>query len=66
MKNLLLSFCALALVLSVVSCKENTTETTVEADEIYETPAEVIETPVVEEVDTTEEDPTEEDSTAVQ
>lgn len=61
MKNLLLSFYGLALVLSVVSCKKNTTETTVEADETYETPAEVIETPVVEEVDTTEVD-----STAVQ
>ncbi len=53
MKKLLLSFYALALVLSVVSCKENTAETNVESEEVYEAPAEVIETPVVEEVDTT-------------
>jgi hypothetical protein len=66
MKNLFLSFYALALVLSIVSCKENTTETTVEADESYETPAKVIETPVVEEVDATQEVTTEVDSTAVQ
>ena len=66
MKKLLLSFYALALALSVVSCKENTTETTVESDEAYEAPAEVIETPVVEEVDTTVIDSTSVDATAIQ
>tara|TARA_R100000935_G_C2779414_1_gene141035 strand:- start:32 stop:232 length:201 start_codon:yes stop_codon:yes gene_type:complete len=66
MKKFLLSFSALALVLSVVSCKENTTETTIEADEVYETPAEVIDTPVVEEVDTTVIDSAEVDSTLMQ
>ncbi len=66
MKKLLLSFYALALVLSVVSCKENTTETTIEADEVYETPAEVIETPVMEEIDTMVIDSTEMDSMPVQ
>tara|TARA_R100000935_G_scaffold19140_1_gene36780 strand:- start:509 stop:709 length:201 start_codon:yes stop_codon:yes gene_type:complete len=66
MKKLLLSFYALALVLSVVSCKENTAETTVELEEAYEAPAEVIETPVVEEVDTTVIDSTSVDATAIQ
>tara|TARA_R100000935_G_scaffold38719_1_gene60100 strand:+ start:209 stop:409 length:201 start_codon:yes stop_codon:yes gene_type:complete len=66
MKKLLLSFYALTLILSVVSCKENTTETTVESEEAYEVPAEVIETPVVEEVDTTVIDSTAVDANAVQ
>ncbi len=58
MKKILLPFYVLAVVLSMVSCKENSTETTLEADETFETPAEVIETPVVEEVEIIEEDST--------
>ncbi len=58
MKKILLPIYVLAVVLSMVSCKENTTETTLEVDETYETPAEVNETPAVEEVDITEEDST--------
>ncbi|WP_034917210.1 hypothetical protein [Gillisia sp. CAL575] len=58
MKKILLPFYVLAVVLSMVSCKENTNETTLEADETFETPAEVNETPAVEEVDIIEEDST--------
>lgn len=58
MKKILLPFYVLAVVLSMVSCKENSTETTLEAEETFETPAEVIETPVVEEVEIIEEDST--------
>lgn len=51
MKKFLPTIAALALVFSTISCKD-TSETTIEADEVYEAPAEVIETPEVE-VDTT-------------
>lgn len=51
MKKFLPTIAALALVFSTVSCKDNTSETTIEADEIYEAPVEV-ETPEVE-IDTT-------------
>ena len=64
MKKFLPTIAALALVLSVVSCKESTTETTIEAEEVYETPVEVIETPV--EVDTTVVDTVVVDSTLIQ
>jgi len=56
MKKSILTFAAIALVFSFTSCKETTVETTEETEmDIIETeaPAEVIETPVVEEVDTT-------------
>ena len=56
MKKSILTFAAIALVFSFTSCKETTVETTEETEmEVIETeaPAEVIETPVVEEVDTT-------------
>jgi len=57
MKKSILTFAAIALVFSVTSCKETTVETTEETQtEVIETEApaeEVIETPVVEEVDTT-------------
>ncbi len=58
MKKSILTFAAIALVFSFTSCKETTVEKTEEAEiEVIETeaPAEVIETPVVEEVDTTSE-----------
>ncbi|MCF4102730.1 hypothetical protein L1I30_13715 [Gillisia sp. M10.2A] len=56
MKKSFFAFAAIALVLSFTSCKENASET--EEVEIMETetPAEVIETPVVEEVDSTSQD----------
>ncbi|HSP83193.1 MAG TPA: hypothetical protein VLN72_05640 [Gillisia sp.] len=63
MKKFLPTLAALALVLSVVSCKESSTETTIEADEVYEAPVEV-QTPV--EVDTTVIDTVVVDSTTVQ
>ena len=56
MKKSILTFAAIALVFSFTSCKETTVETTEETEmEVIETeaPVEVIETPVVEEVDTT-------------
>lgn len=56
MKKSILTFAAIALVFSFTSCKETTVETTEETEmEVMETeaPAEVIETPAVEEVDTT-------------
>jgi hypothetical protein len=56
MKKSILTFAAIALVFSFTSCKETTVETTEETEmEVMETeaPVEVIETPVVEEVDTT-------------
>ncbi|MEP6261993.1 MAG: hypothetical protein ABJ092_10480 [Gillisia sp.] len=55
----------MALVLSVVSCKESSTETTIEADEVYEAPVEV-QTPVEVEVDTTVIDSVVVDSVTVQ
>lgn len=58
MKKSILTFAAIALVFSFTSCKETTVETTEETEmDVIETeaPAEVIETPVVEEVDTTSE-----------
>lgn len=66
MKKLILSFCAFVLALSVISCKNNSTDKTTEADEVYKTPAEVFETPVVEEIDTTLIDSTLVDSTDVE
>lgn len=39
--------------LSVVSCKESTTETTIESEEVYETPEENIESPAIIEIDST-------------
>lgn len=65
MKKFLPTLAALALVLSVVSCKESSTETTIEADEVYEAPVEV-ETPVEVEVDTTVIDSVVVDSVTVQ
>ena len=65
MKRFLSTLAALALVLGVVSCKETTTETTIE-EEVYETPMEVIETPVEVEVDTILNDTIVVDSTTVQ
>ncbi len=56
MKKSILTFAAIALVFSFTSCKETTVETTEETEmEVMETeaPVEVIETPAVEEVDTT-------------
>lgn len=56
MKKSILTFAAIALVFSFTSCKETTVETTEETEmEVIETeaPVEVIETPVVDEVDTT-------------
>jgi len=58
MKKSILTLAAIALVFSFTSCKETTVETTEETEmDVIETeaPAEVIETPVVEEVDTTSE-----------
>ena len=58
MKKSILTFAAIALVFSFTSCKETTVEKTEETEmDVIETeaPAEVIETPVVEEVDTTSE-----------
>lgn len=66
MKKSIMTIAALALVFSTVSCKENTSETTIESDEIYETPAEVIETPVVDEIDTTVIDSVEADTTIIE
>ena len=66
MKKLLPTIAALALVLSVVSCKETTTETTIETEEVYETPAENIESPAIIEIDTTLIDTVMVDSTIVQ
>ncbi len=66
MKKFLPTIAALALVFSTFSCKENTSETTIEADEIYEAPVEVIETPQVEEIDTTVVDSLESDTTVVE
>lgn len=63
MKKFLPTLAALALVLSVVSCKESSTETTIEADEVYEAPVEV-QTQV--EVDTTVIDSVIVDSVTVQ
>lgn len=65
MKKFLPTLAALALVLSVVSCKESSTETTIEADEVYEAPVEV-QTPVELEVDTTVIDSVVVDSVTVQ
>lgn len=65
MKKLLPAIAALALVLSVVSCKETTTEKTIESEEVYETP-ENIESPAIIEIDTTVIDTVEVDSTTVQ
>ena len=66
MKKLLPTIAALALVLSVVSCKETTTETTIETEEVYETPAGNIESPAIIEIDTTLIDTVMVDSTIVQ
>ncbi len=66
MKNILPTIVALAFVLSAVSCKENTTETTTEEVEVIEAPVEVIESPVLEEIDTTGDDSLPEDNTTVQ
>jgi hypothetical protein len=52
MKKLFPTIAALALVLSVISCKETTTEKTIETEEVYETP-ENIESPAIIEIDTT-------------
>ena len=58
MKKSFFAFAAIALVLSFTSCKENTSET--EGEEIMETetPAEVMETPAEEVVDTMSSDET--------
>lgn len=65
MNKFLPTIAALALVLSTVSCKDSTSETTIEADEVYEAPVEVIETPAVE-IDTTVIDSVVVDSTIVE
>lgn len=65
MKKILPTIVAIAFVLSAVSCKENTSETTLEEVESIETPVEVIETPVLEEIDTTGSDTFPVDSTTV-
>ena len=60
MKKSLLTFAAIALVLSFTSCKEVSAETTTETEaEVIETtpaPAEVLETPAEEVVDSTSSD----------
>ncbi len=66
MKKILPALAALALVLSVVSCKESTTETTIESDEVYETPAENIESPAIIVIDSTVIDTVKVDSITVQ
>ena len=57
MKKSILTLAAIALVFSFTSCKEETTVETTEGTEMEvietEAPVEVIETPVVDEVDTT-------------
>ncbi len=65
MNKFLPTIAALALVLGTVSCKD-TSETTIEADEVYETPVEVIDTPQVEEIDTTVIDTVEVDTIIVE
>ncbi|MGM1055619.1 MAG: hypothetical protein ACQEWG_07040 [Bacteroidota bacterium] len=66
MKKFLPTLAALALVLSVVSCKESATETTMESEEVYETPAENIESPAIIEIDSTVVDTVIVDSITVQ
>ena len=66
MKKILPTLAALALVLSVVSCKESTTETTIESEEVFETPAENIESPAIIEIDSTVIDTVMVDSISVQ
>lgn len=66
MNRFLPTIAALSLIFSSVSCKENTSDSTIEADEVYETPVEVIETPAMEEVDTTVIDTAEVDTTVVE
>lgn len=65
MNKFLPTVAALALVFSTLSCKENTSETTIEADEVYEAPIEV-QTPEVEEIDTTVIDSIDADTTIVE
>ena len=66
MNKFLLTIAALALIFSSVSCKESNSDSTIEVDEMNETPVEVIETPVIEEVDTTVIDTVEVDTTTIQ
>lgn len=66
MKKLIPAIAALALVLSVVSCKETTTEKTIETEEVYEAPSENIESPAIIDIDTTMVDTVTVDSITVQ